>query len=249
LPVPATDETALASAPQPALELRGIRAGYGRIAVLHDVDLVVSAGSIVALLGANGAGKTTTLGVASGRIRPTAGHVHVAGVHINGASTAALARAGVCLIPEGRGIFPRLTVAENLRLVTYAVDDSAHDVADMVYDQFPRLAERRKQIAGTMSGGEQQMLAMARALASRPKLLLLDEISMGLAPKIVADLYGIVAQVRDKGISVLLVEQFAHTALAIADYAVLMAAGRILRVGQPADVAAHLDETYLGESA
>ena len=235
--------------PPPALELRGITAGYGRITVLHEVDLVVPAGSIVALLGANGAGKTTTLGVASGRIRPTGGHVHVAGVHVNGASTAALARAGVCLIPEGRGIFPRLTVAENLRLVTYAADRSAHDVAELVYEQFPRLAERRKQVAGTMSGGEQQMLAMARALATEPKLLLLDEISMGLAPKIVADLYEIVAKVRDKGISVLLVEQFAHTALAIADYAVLIAAGRVLRVGQPADVAAHLDETYLGESA
>jgi branched-chain amino acid transport system ATP-binding protein len=239
----------LSPAPPPALELRGVSAGYGRIAVLHDVDLVVPAGSIVALLGANGAGKSTTLGVASGRIRPTKGHVHVAGVHLNGASSAALARAGVCLIPEGRGIFPRLTVAENLRLVTYTADKSAHDVAEMVYEQFPRLAERRRQVAGTMSGGEQQMLAMARALAASPKLLLLDEISMGLAPKVVASLYEVVAMLRDKGITVLLVEQFAHTALAIADYAVLMAAGRILRVGQPADVAGHLDETYLGESA
>jgi branched-chain amino acid transport system ATP-binding protein len=245
--VPAADLPAPAS--PPALELRGVRAGYGRITVLHDIDLVVPAGSIVALLGANGAGKTTTLGVASGRIRPTNGQVRVAGVRVNGASTAALARAGVCLIPEGRGIFPRLTVAENLRLVTYAGDMSAHDVAEMVYAQFPPLAARRKQVAGTMSGGEQQMLAMGRALASSPKLLLLDEISMGLAPKIVADLYELVAMVRDKGISVLLVEQFAHTALAIADYAVLMASGRILRVGQPADVADRLDETYLGESA
>jgi branched-chain amino acid transport system ATP-binding protein len=244
-----SDHDLLPPAPPAALELRGVRAGYGRISVLHDIDLVVPAGSIVALLGPNGAGKTTTLGVASGRIRPTAGHVHVAGVHVNGASTAALARAGVCLIPEGRGIFPRLTVAENLRLVTYSAASSAHDVAELVYEQFPRLAERRRQVAGTMSGGEQQMLAMARALATRPKLLLLDEISMGLAPKIVADLYEIVAKVRDSGISVLLVEQFAHTALAIADYAVLMAAGRILRVGQPADVADRLDETYLGESA
>jgi branched-chain amino acid transport system ATP-binding protein len=247
--VPATEVDDLAPAPAPALELRGVRAGYGRINVLHDIDLVVPAGSIVALLGANGAGKSTTLGVASGRITPTAGHVHIAGVHVNGASTAALARAGVCLIPEGRGIFPRLTVGENLRLVTYAGGKSAHDVAEMVYTQFPRLAERRKQIAGTMSGGEQQMLAMGRALATSPKLLLLDEISMGLAPKIVADLYELVAMVRDKGISVLLVEQFAHTALAIADYAVLMAAGRVLCVGQPADVAHRLDETYLGESA
>ena len=232
--------------PPPALELRGVRAGYGRINVLQDVDLTVPAGSVVALLGPNGAGKSTTLAVASGKIRPTAGCLHVAGRHINGASPASLARAGVCRIPEGRGIFPNLTVGENLRLVTYAAGLSTAEVAERVYTRFPRLAERRRQVAGTMSGGEQQMLAMGRALASEPGLLLLDEISMGLAPLIVAELYELVVSLAAEGISVLLVEQFARTALAVADYAALMVGGRIVRVGQPHDVSTFVDETYLG---
>ena len=232
-----------------ALELRGVRAGYGRINVLQDVDLTVPAGSVVALLGPNGAGKTTTLSVASGKVRATSGCLHVAGVHVNGASPAALARAGVCRIPEGRGVFPRLTVAENLRLVTYTGGMSQDDVCTTTYDRFPRLAERRGQLAGTMSGGEQQMLAMARALVSNPGLLLLDEISMGLAPLVVSELYDVVRGLAEQGIAILLVEQFAQTALAVADYAALMVSGRIVRVGQPADVADHLHETYLGESA
>ena len=233
----------------PALELRGIRAGYGRINVLQDVDLIVPAGSLVALLGPNGAGKTTTLAVASGKLRPTAGCLHVAGRHVNGASPAALARAGICRIPEGRGIFPNLTVAENLRLITYAADLTAAEVAEQVYDRFPRLSQRRRQVAGTMSGGEQQMLAMGRALVAQPGLLLLDEISMGLAPLVVAGLYELVVQLAAEGISVLLVEQFARTALAVADYAALMVGGRVVRVGQPADVAAFVDETYLGAAS
>ena len=232
-----------------ALELRGVRAGYGRINVLQDVSLAVPVGSVVALLGPNGAGKTTTLAVASGKVKPTAGHLHVAGVHVNGASPAALARAGVCRIPEGRGVFPRLTVAENLKLVTYAGAASFDEVTETVYARFPKLGQRRGQLAGTMSGGEQQMLAMARALVTSPGLLLLDEISMGLAPLVVAELYDVVRALADDGISILLVEQFAHTALAVADYAALMVGGRIVRVGQPADVADHLSGTYLGESA
>lgn len=233
----------------PALELRGLRAGYGRINVLEDVSLTVPAGSLFALLGPNGAGKTTTLAVASGRVHATMGCVHVAGRHVNGSSPAALAKAGLCRIPEGRGIFPNLTVAENLRLVTFASRSSVADVTERVYSRFPRLAERRTQLAGSMSGGEQQMLAMGRALATEPGLLLLDEISMGLAPKVVAELYDLVVQLAADGVSVLLVEQFARTALAVADYAALMVHGRIVRVGQPADVAAYLDETYLGATA
>jgi branched-chain amino acid transport system ATP-binding protein len=236
-------------APPPALELRDVTAGYGRIEVLHGVSLAVPAGSVYALLGPNGAGKSTTLQVCSGKIRPTAGCVHVAGTHVNGAAPEALARAGVCRIPEGRGIFPNLTVAENLRMFTYATSLSTREVQETAYARFPRLGERRSQLAGTMSGGEQQMLAMSRALVTDPGVLLLDEISMGLAPLIVAELYEVVRQLADEGISILLVEQFARTALAVADYAAVMTQGRIAMVGQPADVADFVSEAYLGGAA
>lgn len=229
-----------------ALELHDIRAGYGRIEVLHGVTLTVPAGSVFALLGPNGAGKSTTLKVASGRLRPMAGCVHVTGVHVNGAPPDALARAGVCQIPEGRGIFPNLTVAENLRVFTYASSLSAKDVEERAFGRFPRLGERRNQVAGTLSGGEQQMLAMSRALVSERGLLLLDEISMGLAPLIVAELYQFVEVLAGEGITVLLTEQFARTALAVAHYAAVMTQGQIVMVGQPADVADFMSEAYLG---
>ena len=236
-------------APPPALELRDITAGYGRIEVLHGVSLAVPAGSVYALLGPNGAGKSTSLQVCSGKIRPTGGCVHVAGTHVNGAAPEALAKAGVCRIPEGRGVFPNLTVAENLRMFTYATDRSVREVQELAFARFPRLGERRNQLAGTMSGGEQQMLAMSRALVTDPGVLLLDEISMGLAPLIVSELYDVVRQIADEGISILLVEQFAHTALAVADYAAVMTQGRIAMVGQPADVADFVSEAYLGGAA
>lgn len=232
--------------PAPALELVGVRAGYGRIEVLHGVDLVVPEGTVVALLGPNGAGKTTTLNVVGGGLTPSAGCVHMAGVHVNGASADALSRAGVCRIPEGRGIFPNLTVTENLRMYTYSSELSLSDIQDRAFARFPRLGERRDQLAGTMSGGEQQMLAMARALVSRPGLLLLDEISMGLAPLIVSELYEFVAGLAREGVTVLLTEQFAETALEICHYAAVMLHGRIVRVGQPADVAGFVSEAYLG---
>jgi branched-chain amino acid transport system ATP-binding protein len=227
------------------LEARGLRTGYGRIQVLHDVDLVVPAGKVVALLGPNGAGKTTTLSVAGGKLPLQRGHLHVGGQHVNGASAAALARAGVCRIPEGRGIFPTLTVEENLKLVGF-LGAKAAGVEELAYERFPVLRQRHRQRAGTLSGGEQQMLAMARALGTDPGLLLLDEISMGLAPKVVRDLYELVGQLAATGISVLLVEQFVHTALAIADYAALMVGGRVVRMGEPADVQDTVQETYLG---
>jgi branched-chain amino acid transport system ATP-binding protein len=232
-----------------ALELKDIYAGYGRIEVLHGVSLAVPVGSVFALLGPNGAGKSTTLQICSGKIRPAKGCVHIAGSHVNGAAPEALAKAGVCRIPEGRGIFPNLTVAENLRMWTYATDLSLHDVLEKAYARFPRLGERRSQLAGTMSGGEQQMLAMSRALVTDPGVLLLDEISMGLAPLIVAELYEVVAGLAAEGISILLVEQFARTALAVADYAAVMTQGRIAMVGQPADVADFVSEAYLGGAA
>jgi branched-chain amino acid transport system ATP-binding protein len=233
----------------PALELIDVVAGYGRIEVLHGVSLRVPVGTVFALLGPNGAGKTTTMQVASGKIRPTAGCVHVTGTHVNRVAPENLAKAGVCRIPEGRGIFPNLTVAENLRMFTYASELSTKEVQERSFARFPRLGERRNQLAGTMSGGEQQMLAMSRALVAEPGVLLLDEISMGLAPKIVSELYELVAQLAQEGISILLVEQFARTALAVADYAAVMTGGRIAMVGQPADVADFVNEAYLGGAA
>ena len=227
------------------LELKDVRAAYGRIEVLHGVDLVVPESSVVALLGPNGGGKTTTLKVASGQMVPTSGCVHLAGRHVNGASPDALARLGVCTIPEGRGIFPNLTVRENLRMVTFAGAD-LEQIEDRAYATFPRLQERRTQLAGTMSGGEQQMLAMARGLAVDPELLFLDELSMGLAPLIVSELYEIVAGIAERGVSILVVEQFARTVLGVADYAAIMLHGRITAVGEPADIADELEAAYLG---
>lgn len=229
----------------PMLELIGVRAAYGRIEVLQGVDLVVPRGSVLALLGPNGGGKTTTLKVASGQLPATAGCLHIGGRHVNGVAPDALARIGVCTIPEGRGIFPNLTVRENLRMVTYG-GVSQHEVEEKSFTQFPRLGERRNQLAGTMSGGEQQMLAMARGLAVHPTLLFLDELSMGLAPLIVEELYEIVAQIAKTGVSILVVEQFARTVLGVADYAAIMLHGRVTSIGQPEDIAPELEAAYLG---
>ncbi|MDQ2754771.1 MAG: ABC transporter ATP-binding protein [Actinomycetota bacterium] len=234
----------------PAVDLIGVRAAYGRIEVLHGIDLVVPAGSIFAILGPNGAGKTTALKVIDGRHAASEGCIHIAGRHLNGAGPDALARAGVCSVPEGRGIFPNLTVAENLWLMTQSrVKLSVGDIQDVAYARFPILGERRRQIAGTLSGGQQQMLAMCRAVVTDPALLLVDELSMGLAPLIVTELYDVLGQLSNDGMSVLMVEQFARTALAIADFAALMVHGEITAVGQPADLDDAIADAYLGASA
>jgi branched-chain amino acid transport system ATP-binding protein len=233
---------------KPLLEVLDIHASYGRIEVLRGVNLVVPKGAVVALLGPNGAGKTTLLKIISGQMQPTSGHVHLNGHHINGLPAEDLARAGLCTIPEGRGIFPNLTVDENLRLSTYS-GVSEKKVRELAFDRFPRLKERHRQLAGTMSGGEQQMLAMARALTTDPQLLILDELSMGLAPLIVAQLYEAVAEIARSGISVLVVEQFARTALAVAEYGAVMLGGRIVAMGQPEDLTEELSEAYLGGAA
>ena len=198
----------------PLLELRNIRAGYGTIDVLHGVSFSIGAGQMYALLGPNGAGKTTTMGVCSGQIVPSAGQLLLNGKEVGGVSSDALARTGVCLVPEGRGVFPNLTVLENLRMATYA-GGSFSDVVDKAFTQFPPLASRRHQLAGTLSGGEQQMLSMSRALATDPALLLLDELSTGLAPIIVEDLYGVVSALAGDGVTVIVVEQFAQFALSL----------------------------------
>ncbi|MGZ4794924.1 MAG: ABC transporter ATP-binding protein [Acidimicrobiia bacterium] len=227
------------------LELRGIRAAYERIDVLFGIDLEVPEGSVVALLGPNGAGKTTTLRVAAGLHVPSAGDVLVAGRRVNGTAPEELARRGLCLIPEGRGIFPNLSVRENLRMMTYA-GTSLGAVEDEAFSRFPRLKERRRQIAGTLSGGEQQMLAMARGLATRPALLLLDELSMGLAPIIVEELYELVAHIARDGVSILVVEQFASTVLGVADIAAVLVHGKVARVGTPRELQDELSKAYLG---
>jgi len=227
------------------LELRDVRAAYDQIEVLFGIDLAVPAGSVVALLGPNGAGKSTALRVCAGLHEPTSGDVLVADRRVNGARPEELARAGLCLIPEGRGIFPNLSVRENLRMMTYTGIPLA-TIEDRAYQRFPRLAERRTQTAGTLSGGEQQMLAMARGLATNPAVLLLDELSMGLAPIIVEELYEIVAQVARDGVSILVVEQFASTVLGVADYAAILVHGRISRGGRPEELEDELSKAYLG---
>jgi branched-chain amino acid transport system ATP-binding protein len=235
--------------PLPAvLELRRVHAAYGQIEVLHGIDLAVSTGSVLALLGPNGAGKSTTLRVASGQMEPTKGCFHVLGRHANGTKADALARAGLCTLPDGRGIFPNLTVSENLRLMTYA-GPSRSQVEQMAFGRFPRLAERRHQLAGTLSGGEQQMLAMARTLSVEPAVLLLDEISMGLAPMIVAELYDLVKQIADEGVAVILAEQFAATALGVATDVAVVVQGRIVAAGKPDELPDDLADAYLGGAA
>ncbi|WP_329344960.1 ABC transporter ATP-binding protein [Streptomyces sp. NBC_01352] len=233
----------------PLLELRGIQAAYDRITVLHGVDLTVAAGQVVALLGPNGAGKTTTLHVAAGAHHPSAGTLHLGGRDATGARPRDLARAGVCLIPEGRGIFPNLSVRDNLRMMTFS-GRGLVEIEELAYSRFPILGERARQAAGTLSGGQQQMLALARGLATYPAVLLLDELSMGLAPVVVAELYEHVAELARQGVAVLVVEQFATAVLKIADHAAVLVRGRIQWQGHPdSSLHAELSSYYLGSAA
>ncbi|MCU1367525.1 MAG: transporter related [Ilumatobacteraceae bacterium] len=231
------------------LELKGVRADYEGVDVLFGVDLAVAAGEVVALLGPNGAGKTTLLRVASGLHAPSQGDVILGGRRANGAAPTDLVRSGVCLIPEGRGVFPNLTVRENLQMMTFTGRPIAQ-VEEIAYSRFPRLGERRKQLAGTLSGGEQQMLALVRGLVADPGVLLLDELSMGLAPIVVSRLYEIVGQIAADGMAIVVVEQFASTVLGIADRAVVLVRGQVVMSG-PADaeLAGSLAAMYLGDHA
>jgi branched-chain amino acid transport system ATP-binding protein len=244
--IPARPADPTESQPSPALELHDIEAGYGTIKVLRGVNLTVPAASVVALLGPNGAGKSTTLKVASGRLHASAGVVMCSGRDVTKMAPERLSRSGLCTIPEGRGVFPNLTVAENLQMWTYRGDLRRRDVEERAYTRFPVLAQRRRQLAGTLSGGEQQILAMSRALSTEPKLLLLDEISMGLAPLIVAQLYESVARLATEGIAILVVEQSARTALSVADHAAIMTNGQVVLSGRPDQVADSVLDVYFG---
>jgi branched-chain amino acid transport system ATP-binding protein len=234
-----------------AISVKDVRAGYGRIEVLHGISLDVPRGSALALLGSNGAGKSTLLKVVSGQLTPTAGKVEVEGRPLGRHAAESLARSGMCTVPEARSIFPNLTVSENLLMYTFRRRGlRPAEVEERAMARFPSLGSRRRQLAGTLSGGEQRMLSMARALATEPRILLLDELSMGLAPLVVAELYEVVGTlVSSEDLTIVMVEQFVHTALRIADQAVVMVNGELVRRGTPDDIRSELMGAYLGADA
>ncbi|HEX4383027.1 MAG TPA: ABC transporter ATP-binding protein [Myxococcales bacterium] len=232
------------------LVVTDLYAGYGLSEVLTGTSLTVKAGTVVAVIGANGAGKTTTMRAISGMVRPSKGSVVLDGTPVHKLEASRIARLGLAHSPEGRKVFAPLTVEDNLLLGAYRLLPNffgfrAKAAADLdhVYKLFPRLLERRKQQAGTLSGGEQQMLAIGRALMARPKVMLLDEPSMGLAPVIVQEVFRIISRLKAEGMTMLLVEQFAKTALAVSDYAYVMERGRIVVEGTPAEL--HKNEKVL----
>ena len=232
------------------LEVRGLRAGYDGIPVVFGIDLDVGEGEIVALLGSNGAGKTTTLRAISGMIEPIAGEIAFGGRSLAGLPAERVARLGLMHVPEGRGIFPSINVADTLRLAAALAGADASDRLDDAYTIFPKLRERAGQLAGTLSGGEQQMLALARGLIARPRLLMVDEMSQGLAPTLVAELFERIQTFPERGVSVLLVEQFVGKALAMASRAYVIEKGEIAYSGPAAKLAR--DEefvrgSYLGQ--
>ena len=216
------------------LRLEGVEAGYGEATVLRDVDLVVPDGSVVSLLGPNGAGKTTLLRAASGLLDPSAGRIVLDGVDVTGLPPHQLVARGVCHIPEGRGIFRTLTVRENL--VSQAPSTPPGEAVDRAVEAFPILGERLSQTAGTLSGGQQQMLALARAYATDARVVLLDEVSMGLAPLVVDEIFAFVARLAAEGRSLLLVEQYVTRALAISDFVYLLNKGRLVFAGEPGEL-------------
>jgi branched-chain amino acid transport system ATP-binding protein len=232
------------------LELRNVVSCYGKIAAVKGVSLTVKRGQLVALIGANGAGKTTTLRSISGLLQPTEGQILFEGQDVTRVSPREILRLGVAHAPEGRRVFPQMSVQENLEMGAYLRTDARAIAADMarVFDDFPRLAERRAQVAGTLSGGEQQMLAIGRALMSRPKLLLFDEPSLGLAPNIVERTFAIIEEIRASGTTILIVEQNAYAALEMCDYAYLLESGSLALEGSGQQLLAnpHVRTAYLG---
>jgi branched-chain amino acid transport system ATP-binding protein len=229
------------------LELRGIEAGYGEHTVLRDVSLTVQPGTVVAVLGPNGAGKTTVLRVASGLLRPSAGAVLLGGEDVTRARPHARARRGLCHIPEGRGIYPTLTVRENLVLSSRQGEEAA--ALDRATSAFPVLGGKLRQAAGQLSGGQQQMLSLVRAYLTEPKLVLVDEASMGLAPVIVDQVFEFLGQIAASGAALVIVEQYVSRALALADRVYLLNKGAVVFSGQPKDVGDDLFAHYLGAAA
>ncbi|MFT0532738.1 ABC transporter ATP-binding protein [Castellaniella hirudinis] len=224
------------------LKIENLEAGYGKVKVLHGISLAVPAGKVVTLIGSNGAGKTTTMKAISGMLRPSAGVITLGGREIQGLDSHRIARLGLAHSPEGRRVFPTLSVTDNLLLGAFprltgsrAKGDVPHDL-DRALALFPRLQERRTQLAGTLSGGEQQMLAMARAVMLNPEVILLDEPSMGLAPILVDEVFRIISRLKREGVTMLLVEQFAAAALAVADYGYVLENGKIAVEGPAAQL-------------
>ena len=234
------------------LAIHGLHSGYGRIEVLRGIDLAVKQGQIVTLIGANGVGKTTLMKTISGLVRPSAGEIELEGVSIAGQPAHKIVAQGISHVAEGRAILKRMTVLDNLRMGGYVRSDSGlgRDIT-RVLERFPALAERRNQMAGSLSGGEQQMLAIGRALIARPRVLLLDEPSLGLAPKFVTRVFLTLRELREEGKTILLVEQNARLALQIADHGYVMERGRIVLSGSGRDLLdmPEVQRTYLGQAA
>lgn len=228
--------------------LKEIEAGYGQTTVLRNVDLTVPSGAVVALLGPNGAGKTTLLRVASGLLKPRKGDILLDGVSLVGRTTDQLAQRGICHIPEGRGIFRSLTVRENLRL--QARPGSESEAIERAVSTFPILGRRSSQIAGTLSGGEQQMLALARSYITNPSFVFLDEVSLGLAPKIVDEIFEYLQKLREEGVALLLVEQYVIRALRLCDYVYILNRGSVSFAGEPGELKEdEVFRTYVGTAA
>jgi branched-chain amino acid transport system ATP-binding protein len=232
------------------LQIENLSVHYGVIQALHEISLEINQGEIVTLIGSNGAGKTTTLGALSGLLKPSEGKITFQNRDLLSVTPHLRVPMGLVQVPEGRRIFPTMTVAENLDLGAYTRSDKPEIAKDLeeIYALFPRLKERQNQAAGTMSGGEQQMLAVGRALMSRPQLLLLDEPSLGLAPLLVKEIFAVVKRIRERGVTVLLVEQNAHLALEIADRAYVLETGRIIMSGPARQIAGdpRVKAAYLG---
>ena len=237
----------------PLLEVRNLKLSYGGIAAVKGIDFYINSGELVTLIGANGAGKTTTLKVIAGLLKPSSGSIHFLGSAIGGQPAYELAEIGVGLVPEGRGVFARMTILENLQMGAY-IRQGSHSAKsidrdlEVVLETFPRLRERLSQLAGTLSGGEQQMVAIARAMMARPKLLLLDEPSMGLAPLMVETIFGVIQNLNQHGMTILLVEQNARLALSMADRAYVLESGVITLSGTANELLNddRVREAYLG---